>query len=193
MNLVMLSDTHAAHHAPRPSLPAGDVLIHCGDLTHFGSFAELKAEISWLKSQPHAFKILISGNHDTCLENLMAKDMEAELRRMLHPIVYLRDSGVIIEGTRFWGSPWIPPYAGAFNSDLEVRQAKFGAIPNVDVLITHGPPLGVIDDGIGCPALLSAVQRIKPRVHCFGHVHKSHGAIAPRYFNVATAPCRITL
>jgi hypothetical protein len=46
MNLVMVSDTHGA----RPSLPAGDVLVHCGDLTHLGSFAELRSEVEWLKS-----------------------------------------------------------------------------------------------------------------------------------------------
>ena len=44
MKIVMVSDTHGAH----PALPAGDMLVHCGDLTHFGSFAELRAEVEWL-------------------------------------------------------------------------------------------------------------------------------------------------
>jgi len=65
MKIVMVSDTHGKH----PALPAGDVLVHCGDLTHFGSFAELRAEVEWLKSLVFRYVILIGGNHDIALGN----------------------------------------------------------------------------------------------------------------------------
>lgn len=49
----------------------------------------------------------------------------------------------------------------------------------VDVVITHGPPRGIRDgagmmgqegvmSGAGCAGLLAAVERARPRVHCFG-------------------------
>jgi hypothetical protein len=39
-------------------------------------------------------------------------------------IHYLRDSGLVIDGVKFWGSPWIPPYAGSFNLPENELQQK---------------------------------------------------------------------
>ena len=91
MKIVMVSDTHGAH----PALPVGDVLVHCGDLTHFGSFAELKQEAVWLKSLPFKHVVLIAGNHDVALGNLHDKGLEEQTRKLLFcDIHYLRDSRV---------------------------------------------------------------------------------------------------
>jgi hypothetical protein len=51
----------------------------------------------------------------------------------------------------------------------------------VDIMMTHGPPWFHRDqcfDGIraGCPQLLQALDRVRPRVHCFGHIHEAWGA-----------------
>ena len=52
----------------------------------------------------------------------------------------------------------------------------------VDVVMTHGPPWGIRDGKdlgmteTGCAGLLAAVERARPRVHCFGHIHKAWGA-----------------
>ncbi|KXH30718.1 hypothetical protein CNYM01_09348 [Colletotrichum nymphaeae SA-01] len=56
----------------------------------------------------------------------------------------------------------------------------------VDILITHGPPqvsgeeyrLDLDGKGAhcGCPKLWKAVQRIRPRLHCFGHLHEGYGS-----------------
>ena len=53
--------------------------------------------------------------------------------------------------------------------------------PNIDVMMTHGPPLGVLDkirtgDMVGCEHLLRAARRCRPRLHCFGHIHEGWGA-----------------
>ena len=52
--------------------------------------------------------------------------------------------------------------------------------PGVDIVMTHGPPHSILDqvDGqnLGCPNLLRAVSRVKPLMHCFGHIHEGHGA-----------------
>ena len=51
----------------------------------------------------------------------------------------------------------------------------------MDILITHGPPLGhgdLCSDGgrAGCYDLLNIVQKkIKPKYHVFGHIHEGYG------------------
>jgi Icc-related predicted phosphoesterase len=47
----------------------------------------------------------------------------------------------------------------------------------IDILITHGPPSGILDVSIhnglnvGCAFLRKAVLKIQPKVHIFGHIH----------------------
>ena len=43
----------------------------------------------------------------------------------------------------------------------------------IDILITHGPPYGILDktsgsENVGCEDLYEAVKRIKPKYHIFG-------------------------
>jgi len=190
----MISDTHGK----RPVLPVGDVLVHCGDLTHLGSFRELRDQVAWLQSLDFAHLVFVGGNHDVALGNLAAKGLEEQIRKLLFGrIRYLRDSGVTIDGIRFWGSPWIPPYAGEFNLPEKELRGKFALIPErTDVLVTHGPPAGVLDGGMGSPSLASEVQRVKPQIHCFGHVHDHRGEEArggTRFFNCAVIPYVISL
>ena len=52
-----------------------------------------------------------------------------------------------------------------------------------DIVITHGPPKGVLDMTAskkrgGCEQLFAAVAKAKPRLHCFGHIHEGWGAKA---------------
>lgn len=47
---------------------------------------------------------------------------------------------------------------------------------DIDVLVTHGPPYGILDFTIrkeyaGCKGLLKFVEIIKPQAHIFGHIH----------------------
>jgi Icc-related predicted phosphoesterase len=51
---------------------------------------------------------------------------------------------------------------------------------DTDILITHGPPYGILDstqrnEHVGCKALYERVQLIKPKLHVFGHIHESYG------------------
>ncbi len=51
---------------------------------------------------------------------------------------------------------------------------------DVDIVMTHGPPHLVLDQvdrqNLGCPHLLRAVGRVRPLMHCFGHIHEGYGA-----------------
>ena len=49
-----------------------------------------------------------------------------------------------------------------------------------DVLITHGPPYGVLDWTVtrvnaGCKELYSSIKEINPKYHVFGHIHEAAG------------------
>ncbi|RMZ74401.1 ser Thr phosphatase family [Pyrenophora seminiperda CCB06] len=53
--------------------------------------------------------------------------------------------------------------------------------PNIDIMMTHGPPMGVLDATVrgqhaGCEHLLRAARRCRPRLYCFGHIHEGWGA-----------------
>lgn len=53
--------------------------------------------------------------------------------------------------------------------------------PKIDIMLTHGPPYGILDttwqdEQVGCENLARAVQRCRPRLHCFGHIHEGWGA-----------------
>ena len=54
---VCVSDTHNVY----PKLPRGDVLIHAGDLTKQGTFAELKKTVQWMEKADFECKIVVAG------------------------------------------------------------------------------------------------------------------------------------
>ena len=188
MRLVLVSDTHLRH----PELPPGDILVHAGDLTPRGTLVELKQALAWLKRQPHEHKVVIAGNHDFCLEE------EPGLRELFEPgIHYLRDEEREAAGLRFFGSPWTPWFHDwAFNLPRgdALREVWAQIPPELDVLVTHGPPARILDrthDGrhVGCEDLRRAVEEKRPRLHVFGHIHEAYGierAAATTFVNAST-------
>jgi Icc-related predicted phosphoesterase len=176
--IVCVSDTHARHHLT--VVPDGDVLVHAGDVTRHGALEDVEAFDAWLGKLPHRHKVVICGNHDFCFQN---QPVEARVR--ITNAVYLEDAGCEIGGLTFWGSPWQPWFGGwAFNLPRGEELARVWAkIPDrVDVLVTHGPPEGILDvtnrgDLAGCRDLLDRVRVVKPRLHVFGHIHEAAGRI----------------
>jgi Icc-related predicted phosphoesterase len=194
--IVAISDTHSRHHQ-FGTLPDGDILIHAGDATVQGKFDEVIEFNRWLGTLPHKHKIFVAGNHDFLFER--APDLA---RVLITNAVYLQDSFVVIEGLKIYGSPWQPRFFDwAFNLDRGATiRRKWGRIPDdTDVLITHGPPKGILDmvidrwtgtyEAVGCEELLPIVQRIRPRVHIFGHIHAGYGQVTQdgvRYINTSS-------
>ena len=170
--LVAISDTHAKHRLLR--LPAGDILVHCGDLLsrgayigqnkgklHHGGLAALRDINDWLGHLPYDAKVVIAGNHDASLAAL-APDAQ---RLILSNAVYLQDSVGDVGGLRFYGTPW----SSVGTSCNRAFQSAAPAIPtgrvgHVDVVMSH------------ChhDALAVALQ---PTLHVSGHAHNHHGVI----------------
>jgi len=159
----------------RLKLSSGTVLIHAGDVTEYGSEDEVADFLYWFSRQPFNHKIFIGGNHDLFLETCSS----AKRKRLIpFDVIYLQNSGVKIAGLKIWGSPVTPYFLGmAFNARQGSEIKKYwNKIPvDTDILITHGPPKGILDNGVGCEELLLHVNNIKPAIHCFGHVHGQNG------------------
>jgi Icc-related predicted phosphoesterase len=178
VKLVLISDMHGQHG--RLKVPDGDILVVAGDFTTQGSFTEIANFNGWLGGLPHKHKIVIAGNHDVMFE----KD-PGFARSLITNAIYLQDEGVEVMGLKFWGSPWTPFFCNwAFNLRTgEERRQKWERIPEgLDVLITHGPPAGILDrtyDGehVGCSELLAKLASLEsePRLHVFGHIHEAAG------------------
>lgn len=187
MICVAISDTH--NLANGVAIPDGDVLLHAGDLSMEGTSPELARAAQWLGALRERYDavIAIPGNHDFGAEN----DPD-ETRSLFEArgITWLVDEPAEIGGVRFYGSPWQPWfYDWAFNfpRDDGGAQARetWARIPaETDVLITHGPPSGILDvtwpreQHVGCPHLLEAI-RARPRIraHVFGHIHEAYGTL----------------
>lgn len=192
MRLVVVADTHL--FTDDLHVPEGDVFVHAGDLCRGGDLEELAHAAAWIASLPHRHKVIVAGNHDRSFV-----DAPAAARTMIAPFHYLEDSEVVIEGLRFYGSPWQPAFHDwAFNLPRgEALAAKWRGIPRgIDVLITHGPPEGIGDSSwavrAGCADLLARVREVEPRLHVFGHIHQdggvwTHGATV--FANVTTWEC----
>ncbi len=177
--VVCISDTHGAFR--QLAVPEGDVLVHCGDITAYGTASELADFNWWLGTLPHRDKIVIAGNHDAVLSKLRHRTGQSALSNA-H---YLLDSSCRAQGLTFYGAPWTPEFMGWHfmlprgGHELKTHWDK---IPeDLDVLLTHGPPAGKLDfskyqkTGVGDELLRDAVMEKKPRYHCFGHLHESYG------------------
>ncbi len=194
MRIVAISDTHGLHD--RLDIPDGDVLVHAGDFSNLGKRVEVEAFSRFLGTQPHRHKVVIPGNHDLTFES-----HPEQARAWLRGCTLLQDSAVTIEGVRLWGSPWQPWFLDwAFNlRSAEALREKWLLIPpDTDVLVTHGPPRGILDrtvsgDDAGCAELRARVEVVAPKVHIFGHIHEGAGEVelgGVRYVNACSTDVR---
>jgi predicted phosphodiesterase len=185
MKVTLISDTHNQHKSiPSKYLQGGDCIIHAGDVSGRGTYNEIEDFMVWFNELPYTYKIMIAGNHDFFFERA-SKIIVDEILNKYPNIIYLNDSGIELEGIKFWGSPIQPWfYDWAFNRRGTDICQHWDMIPlDTDILICHGPAKGYLDlttDGTstGCPYLLdkiSEMTNLKLFVH--GHIHEAYGQI----------------
>jgi Icc-related predicted phosphoesterase len=198
MKITVISDTHTRHGLiPMEDLPGGDLLICAGDIMNSGyNKNDIHDFCTWFNSlKQYEDKVFIVGNHDRMFEN---HPVESNMIvNNFGDIVYLQDDDFVIYGDgpngdlpenniRIYGLPHTPEfYHWAFNvpRNSHKMQEIMNKIPeNIDILVTHGPPYGILDtisprsyQALGCEVLRDRVKQVRPKLHIFGHIHGGRG------------------
>ena len=208
LKITVISDTHTKHsllttektirnsNAPI-DLYGGDLLIHAGDFMSSGySAQEAEQFLKWFDSiDVYDTKVFIAGNHDRLMEN--DPEWANGILTGYKTIDYLQDADCVLygdgpngdlpeENVRIYGTPWQPEFFNwAFNLPRNCKElkSKWDAIPtNTDILVTHGPAYGTLDDVVGrrgqhlgCELLADRIKIVQPKIHVCGHIHSGYG------------------
>lgn len=196
VKITSISDTHSRHENCTKDLIPGDIITHSGDFMTTGyKYDEILDFVRWYGSLDYKYKFVIAGNHDRLLdENFSDHFTIADIHQLFtdHGIIYLQDTSYIIEeynNLTVYGTPWQPEFhAWAFNLPRAGKELAevWSKIPrNVDILITHTPPYGILDReermGLNCGCTMLDLELrlngLKPKIHVFGHIHEAFGYV----------------
>eukprot|EP00727_Mastigamoeba_balamuthi_P013203 m51a1_g8505 hypothetical protein (239) ;mRNA; r:66045-67017 len=170
--VVALSDTHGAHARCSP-LPPGDVLLHAGDFTHIRlprTDRQLDDFRQWLLAQPFGERLVIMGNH----EHLLRSSEGTWRGHATLEVLAQRLAPVRVAGHELVDICHVTVFASSFDFNI----GKPAGMQRADVLLTHMPPLGVLDgerakhSGV---SWLYDASKLFP-VHVFGHFHRAGAA-----------------
>lgn len=162
--------------------PEANLLVFAGDVTSNGKLQNAMAFLQWAEQFVPYFDdvILTPGNHDECFEvsgPLLAEEGGSR------GIDVLIDAGMDAHGIRVWGTPWSLTYGSwSFMGSEEFLAQKYAGIPeDTQLLISHGPPYGILDlvargELTGSKSLLAVVNQLQHlRAFVCGHIHESRG------------------
>ena len=165
-------------HNRKIELPKGDILIFAGDLVETGYLHEFERMAKYMNSLDYPYKIMVWGNHDR-----LAELYPAAVTRLFkgwniltNEPYYNREHDL-----SFYGTPINKRHDNwAFQPKPEIRKQHFKMIPNeTDILITHTPPLGILDQWegqtIGDDLLAEILPNKKFKYNVFGHAHEGYG------------------
>ncbi|KAL2751817.1 hypothetical protein ACRALDRAFT_1073137 [Sodiomyces alcalophilus JCM 7366] len=199
---LIVSDTHGDEFPDglKPLMSA-DVAIHCGDLTEESKLDEFKRSLQLLRDIDAPLNSSSSMSSENSADKA-AMEREfgtfGEAERLFSEV---KDSGIVLlgEGTHtfklangakltVFASPYTPSKSAGWGFQYVPSQMPsdsdghdWSIQEGTDVVITHGPPHGILDraqDAVrgGSQGLFAAVERSRPRLHCFGHIHEGWGA-----------------
>lgn len=184
MKICAISDTHSFHR--KIEMPEADILVVTGDLTFQGELEIIEDFSKWIKELSYKHKIVIFGNHELGFHKGFKREPALEMMKD-SGAHYLENSGMEIEGVKFWGSPvtpWFYDWEWNYHRGEEIA-AVWKQIPlDTNILLTHGPAYGILDmtryenkvNYVGCKDLLEKIWELPNlKAHCFGHVHPGYG------------------
>jgi Icc-related predicted phosphoesterase len=142
-----------------------------------------------------------SRHHDRMEDLNQVRELYCGEEARKHGVVYMEE-GVqtfkLKNGAKLtvYGTPYQPEYynwafgyprsVDRFNPPSNSSEYEplnpIPPFPQVDVMLTHGPPEDILDEvpeineKVGCGNLRQAVERCRPQLHCFGHIHEDWGA-----------------
>ena len=190
MKICHFSDWHGTWQ----QLPAADLYICTGDMypddpggswSMINSVKSSRHQREWSASHPlreslgnpDAQVICVRGNHDFT-------DLTPLFGGPCHELGMNAGGIFVYEDIRISGFRGIP-YIGCGWSD-ELRHPDLvslveGIPDDIDVLVTHGPPAGILDNTYGCKAMAAYYNKFQysgknpPKYHLFGHIHEEGG------------------
>jgi Icc-related predicted phosphoesterase len=199
MKIAVASDVHGLWFGL--DYPDADLLVFAGDIFDYYDFDQqrnAKAQLDELKmfnkhlgAIKNRYKkiIVIAGNHDFVFQKF-----PDEARKILSNATYLQDEPCNFAGYKIYGSPWQPWFGGwAFNfpdhnanffrARAHARKAWDKIPDDVNILITHGPALNVLDETsrgkkAGCQYLGERIEDLDECIlHLCGHIHAARGFV----------------
>ena len=196
MKICCISDTHEKHQYL--DIPECDVLVCAGDynLSTEWDMDKLNHWFGTLKDKVGRI-VFVAGNHDFALQSANSIYLE----HLFTNATYLEDSSVIIDGVKFYGTPWCPFFnSWAFMESHDFLKTNREKIPeDTDVLISHCPPFGIMDhvrrangdlgQSQGCASLRDRIKLIKPKLSVFGHMHEGYGQYTDYTTDYVNASC----
>jgi hypothetical protein len=203
LRVVAVSDTHNDH--ARLRVPEGDVFVHAGDATDFGTAQELIDFYTWMASLDHPIKLFIPGNHDIGLDptaNVQAHcfwtvgrhnstlEVARSLRATSPPVRAVARAATLINDWRclapalnFIGVSGTPSVVNCCPMAFAGTAPRLRLPEQVYALVSHAPPAGILDNSgcgswaYGSDAVRALIRKTKPRLHIFGHVHLPRGGV----------------
>ena len=137
--------------------------------------------VEWLAGKP---AIICPGNHDyaSLTNNINSRGGNA---------FEITPKGVTINGIKFSGFRHIPFIAGEWNGEIHDfdRVIKPTMVGNPDVLVTHAPPSGILDEYLGVNHGITGLTSVLAwsehniKTHFFGHIH-GHGGETTTTMNI---------
>lgn len=188
MKIVATSDLHGEF----PEIPECDLLLIGGDVCPVKGDHNHHVQRNWLRdifgpwmeSLPAKDIVWIAGNHDFAAEQPgFIRNVANEL-----PGIYLQDTITQVNGLWIYGTPYVPNLPGwAFHGDNDYFRRSADQLPECDIVLAHGPPLGILDEvpgrmfggdiHVGAPHMSEAYERIGPKHVVFGHIHEGYGRL----------------
>lgn len=175
MKLAAISDIHSSLKMIRKLTESlenhdPDLVIIAGDITHFSGKTEARAILSAIPFR----KVAIPGNCDPpeiieVFESTNTIDIHGKWAEI---------GGLIFAGL---GASNPPPFPTVFTYTEENMYLILDSVARgADIIVTHTPPYGILDRTIfghrgGSKAIRKVVERYRPKLSVFGHIHESSG------------------
>lgn len=183
VDIRFISDTHDRHQEIHHV--AVDAIVHSGDETSSRD-PHINANLArdfffWYTDYPAPIKLYVPGNHSIAVQNTMVSRDTIEVLG----IRLLVNQETSLYGYKVYGSPCTPLFGhcAAYMMKRQRMKMVWDVVPSdTQILITHGPPKGILDLApdiapgsdivqVGCKSLRNRVEEVRPIIHAFGHLH----------------------
>ena len=184
MIIVALTDLHGSTDhlsTATTDLAAADLVLLCGDITHFGHRADAARVIEAVRTYNQRI-LAVAGNcdHPDVADSLLEEDIDLHRRHLMVGGIAFAGLGGALPGPG-----WSPNQYSETEARRMLDEIAIGLPPDVpSVLVSHQPPFDTATDlvrvghHVGSEAVLGFIRHQQP-LYCFtGHIHESRGVDA---------------